>query len=83
LMKSHQGQSRPSPPPPPGAARRPPPPTAAGAVGVYARVDLVRGPDGAPVVMELELIEPNLFLTAAPGGVDRFVAAVADLVGAG
>ncbi|MFD6875886.1 MULTISPECIES: RimK family alpha-L-glutamate ligase [unclassified Streptomyces] len=54
--------------------------TAVGAVGVYARVDLVRGADGAPVVMELELIEPNLFLTASPGGVDRFVDAVARLV---
>ncbi|WP_034521371.1 ATP-grasp domain-containing protein [Actinomadura rifamycini] len=29
---------------------------------LYARVDLVPGPDGAPVVLELELAEPNLFL---------------------
>ncbi|MFE9681522.1 RimK family alpha-L-glutamate ligase [Streptomyces sp. NPDC006285] len=29
---------------------------------LYARVDLVDGEDGAPRVMELELVEPNLFL---------------------
>ncbi|MGW2518610.1 ATP-grasp domain-containing protein [Streptomyces sp. NPDC001617] len=29
---------------------------------LYARVDLVDGEDGRPVVMELELVEPNLFL---------------------
>ncbi|MFI0242769.1 RimK family alpha-L-glutamate ligase [Streptomyces sp. NPDC016845] len=30
---------------------------------LYARVDLVEGEDGRPLLMELELIEPNLFLT--------------------
>nr|WP_206440609.1 hypothetical protein [Streptomyces scabichelini] len=30
---------------------------------LYARVDLVDGDDGAPRVMELELVEPNLFLS--------------------
>jgi hypothetical protein len=40
----------------------------------YARVDLVRDDDGNPCVLELELIEPSLFLTEAPpGAVDRFV----------
>ncbi|GHE69953.1 ATP-grasp domain-containing protein [Streptomyces longispororuber] len=34
---------------------------------LYARVDLVDGDDGAPCVMELELIEPNLFLAEHPG----------------
>ena len=29
----------------------------------YARVDLVRGDDGAPLVLEVELVEPSLFLT--------------------
>ncbi|MEV0444385.1 hypothetical protein AB0I84_39775 [Streptomyces spectabilis] len=33
---------------------------------LYARVDLVDGDDGAPRVMELELIEPNLFLGVHP-----------------
>ncbi|MGW6137236.1 ATP-grasp domain-containing protein [Streptomyces sp. NPDC055144] len=35
---------------------------------LYARVDLVDGNDGKPCVMELELVEPNLFLgTVHPG----------------
>lgn len=29
---------------------------------VYARVDMVDLPDGTPAIMELELIEPELFL---------------------
>ena len=29
---------------------------------LYARVDLVRGLDGAPQLIELELIEPDLYL---------------------
>ncbi|MGP4049564.1 ATP-grasp domain-containing protein [Streptomyces sp. 2A115] len=33
---------------------------------LYARVDLVDGDDGAPRVMELELVEPNLFLFLHP-----------------
>jgi glutathione synthase/RimK-type ligase-like ATP-grasp enzyme len=41
----------------------------------YARVDLVQLPDG-PAVMELELIEPFLFLAYAPGAVDRFADAL-------
>ncbi|MFI6348858.1 RimK family alpha-L-glutamate ligase [Streptomyces sp. NPDC050560] len=40
-------------------------PDAAGPL-LYARVDLVDGDDGAPRVMELELIEPNLFLHIRP-----------------
>lgn len=36
---------------------------------LYARVDLVDGDDGAPRVMELELVEPNLFLFRHPGSV--------------
>ena len=44
----------------------------------YARVDLVAGEDGAPLVLELELTEPSLFLVhAAPGTPERFAAAVA------
>ena len=34
---------------------------------LYARVDLVDGEDGEPRVMELELVEPNLFLWLHPG----------------
>ncbi|MFJ9741231.1 RimK family alpha-L-glutamate ligase [Streptomyces sp. NPDC101166] len=33
---------------------------------LYARVDLVQGADGEPRVMELELVEPNLFLQLHP-----------------
>ncbi len=45
-------------------------------VPLYARVDLVAGPDGRPVVMELEAVEPNLYLDVAPGSLDRVVEAV-------
>ena len=33
---------------------------------LYARVDVVTGPDGAPLVLEVELAEPSLFLHHAP-----------------
>jgi glutathione synthase/RimK-type ligase-like ATP-grasp enzyme len=33
---------------------------------LYARVDLVAGLEGAPCLIELELIEPNLYLTEHP-----------------
>ena len=44
---------------------------------LYARVDLVPGADGAPVVMELEITEPSLFLGTAAGSADRLAAAIA------
>ena len=47
----------------------------------YARVDLIPGDDG-PVVIELELTEPSMFLDRAPHAADRFAAAIAALVGA-
>ncbi|MFI8187648.1 RimK family alpha-L-glutamate ligase [Streptomyces sp. NPDC085946] len=43
---------------------------------LYARVDLVTGEDGQPRVMELELVEPNLFLFLHPGSVAGVVEAV-------
>ena len=43
---------------------------------LYARVDLVPGPDGSPLVLELELSEPSLFLRHSPGAAERFAAAV-------
>jgi glutathione synthase/RimK-type ligase-like ATP-grasp enzyme len=43
---------------------------------LYARVDLLPGPDGEPVLIELELAEPSLFLSEAPGSADRFAAAI-------
>ena len=48
---------------------------------LYARVDLVPGPDGTPVVMELELTEPSLFLRFAPGSARRCARAVAARLG--
>jgi glutathione synthase/RimK-type ligase-like ATP-grasp enzyme len=43
---------------------------------LYGRVDLVTGPDGTPVVLEVELTEPALFLDFTEGGVDRFADAI-------
>jgi glutathione synthase/RimK-type ligase-like ATP-grasp enzyme len=42
----------------------------------YARVDVVDGPDGAPLLLELELVEPSLFLPYADGSARRVVEAV-------
>ena len=50
--------------------------TAAPAEATYARVDIVRGRDGELLIMELELIEPALFLDVAPHGEDAFADAV-------
>ena len=44
---------------------------------LYARVDLVPGDDGAPLLLELEVTEPSLFLTHAPGSAHRLAAAIA------
>ncbi|MEO6886661.1 MAG: hypothetical protein ABI232_10310, partial [Jatrophihabitantaceae bacterium] len=43
---------------------------------LYARVDLLPGDDG-PVLVELELAEPSLFLGYADGAVERFAAVIA------
>jgi glutathione synthase/RimK-type ligase-like ATP-grasp enzyme len=43
---------------------------------LYARVDLVDGEDGQPQVMELELVEPNLFLWLHPESVGPVTEAV-------
>jgi hypothetical protein len=43
---------------------------------LYARVDVVPGPAGSPLVMELEVTEPCLFFSHAPGSAERFAAAV-------
>jgi hypothetical protein len=47
-----------------------------GADQLYARVDLLPGPDG-PVLVELELTEPSLFLQHSAGAATRFAAAIA------
>jgi glutathione synthase/RimK-type ligase-like ATP-grasp enzyme len=43
---------------------------------LYARIDLVRGLDGAPQLIELELIEPDLYLGYDEGAGRRFAEAV-------
>jgi hypothetical protein len=48
---------------------------------LYSRVDLVPGPDGAPVLLELELTEPSMFLVHDGGSGtwagERFATAIA------
>jgi hypothetical protein len=43
---------------------------------LYARVDVAPGPDGQPLLMELELVEPSLFFPQCPTALDRFVSGV-------
>ncbi|MGA2925775.1 MAG: hypothetical protein ABSG43_07230 [Solirubrobacteraceae bacterium] len=43
---------------------------------LYARVDLIAGSDGAPLLLELELTEPSLFLSYGPGAAQRLAARV-------
>jgi glutathione synthase/RimK-type ligase-like ATP-grasp enzyme len=59
-------------------------PGVAGPAGLlYARVDLVPGDDGRPVVLELELTEPSLFLDTDPAAAGRLAAAIAERVATG
>jgi glutathione synthase/RimK-type ligase-like ATP-grasp enzyme len=43
---------------------------------LYARVDMLAGPGGEPIVIELELTEPSLFMSRSAGSAERFAAAV-------
>jgi len=45
---------------------------------LYARVDVVRDEAGALCLMELELVEPSLFLQLAPEAVEKLTGAIAD-----
>lgn len=47
---------------------------------LYARADLVRGPDGTLQLMELELIEPELWLRTHPAAAQRMARAIAQSV---
>ncbi|GIH68755.1 ATP-grasp domain-containing protein [Sphaerimonospora thailandensis] len=47
---------------------------------LYARVDLVRMPDGEPVLMELEVVEPYLFLRYELAAPDMFAQALVELL---
>ncbi len=42
----------------------------------YVRVDLIRGSDTTPCVLELEMSEPSMFFALSPGAVERFAAVV-------
>jgi hypothetical protein len=44
---------------------------------LYARVDTAPDVDGQPILLELELTEPYLFLALAPHGAGNFARAVA------
>lgn len=43
---------------------------------LYARVDLLTAANGSPVLIELELTEPSLFLPQSGGGAERLIDAV-------
>ena len=43
---------------------------------LYARIDLVRDDDEDFVIMELELIEPSMYLRTDPGAPMRFARAI-------
>jgi glutathione synthase/RimK-type ligase-like ATP-grasp enzyme len=47
---------------------------------LYARVDLIPDAEGDPVLLELELTEPSLFLGHAEGAADRLAEAIAGSV---
>jgi len=47
---------------------------------LYIRVDLLPGADGAPLLLELELVEPSLFMDGVPEAGKRFAAAVAGAI---
>lgn len=47
----------------------------------YARIDLIRDNEGRMCVSEVEVIEPTLFLSQSPAGLDRYVAGLARIVG--
>jgi glutathione synthase/RimK-type ligase-like ATP-grasp enzyme len=48
---------------------------------LYARVDLIPDDDGNPVLLELELTEPSMFLGYATGAAERFAAAIVSRAG--
>lgn len=49
---------------------------------LYTRVDLLPGEGGDPVVLEVELTEPSLFLSLADGALERFADAIVRRVAA-
>jgi O-ureido-D-serine cyclo-ligase len=43
---------------------------------LYARIDLIHDDDGAPRLLELELVEPSVFAEHAEGAAERFTQAI-------
>jgi glutathione synthase/RimK-type ligase-like ATP-grasp enzyme len=73
VQEYHGGVTLPCPVPPPGAVRLAQAALAAApAAAAYARVDIVPDDEGVLRIMELELIEPSLFLEHAPAGGSAF-----------
>ena len=70
------GVTLPSEPPPGGIALAKQALAAAPARATYARVDIVPDDEGTLRIMELELIEPALFLDHAPDGGAAFTSAI-------
>jgi hypothetical protein len=48
---------------------------------LYARVDLIRGAQGEPRILELEITEPSLYLPHGPGAAERLVRATLERLG--
>lgn len=48
---------------------------------LYARIDMIRDERDAPVILELEMTEPSVFLAHAPGSADRFARALLERCG--
>jgi hypothetical protein len=48
-----------------------------GYLPLYARVDMLRDDEGAPVLLELEAVEPNLYFDQFPDGAGRLARAIA------
>jgi hypothetical protein len=47
-----------------------------GGAPLYARVDMLADPEGAPLLLELEAVEPSLYFELAPGSAQRFATAL-------
>ncbi|MFM8871168.1 MAG: RimK family alpha-L-glutamate ligase [Actinomycetota bacterium] len=47
-----------------------------GEAPLYARIDMVDGDNGKPLVMEIELAEPSMFFHVAEGSADRYANAI-------
>jgi hypothetical protein len=49
-----------------------------GEIPLYARVDMLRDSSGAPLLLELEAVEPNLYLEQTEGAAERLAVAIVE-----